>query len=118
LRESHNLRTRIARTKIDAVHHARETHSQLLKSTLATSFTEPKLTPFEKSRLGQQLHAWWRNNGAEAADWSVRIPVLAAGVAVLGLAGADPAYSTPIMGALVGGEKVIKALKRPAKKID
>jgi hypothetical protein len=44
--------------------------------------------------VGDRISAWWRKNGADAIDWSVRIPVIAAGVAMLGWAGANMTVGT------------------------
>jgi hypothetical protein len=67
--------------------------------------------------VGRELGLWWRENGSEAIDWSMRIPLFAAGVAVLNLAGAEMTVGTSTVAAIVGGEKVAKviAAKRAAR---
>jgi hypothetical protein len=62
--------------------------------------------------VGRQLSQWWDENGPEAIDWGMRIPVLAAGVAMLKLAGAEMTIGTSAVAALVGGEKVLNVITR------
>jgi hypothetical protein len=62
--------------------------------------------------VGGQINGWWRKHGSEAIDWGMRVPVFAAGVAMLGWAGADMTVATSAVAALVGGTKVINALRR------
>jgi hypothetical protein len=66
--------------------------------------------------VGTQINAWWNSNAAEATDWGVRIPVITAGVAMLGWAGADMMIATTAVAAIVGGGKVIKAIGKVMKK--
>lgn len=66
--------------------------------------------------VGNELNAWWNKNKVEAVDWSVRIPVLAGGIALLGLAGAPMTLATTIVATMVGGQKVVEAVKRSRKK--
>jgi hypothetical protein len=62
--------------------------------------------------VGKQVSRWWDENGLEVIDWSVRLPVLAGGVAMLNLAGAQMTVGTTAVAALVGGEKVLKVIAR------
>ncbi|WP_143278606.1 hypothetical protein [Bradyrhizobium sp. Y36] len=66
--------------------------------------------------VGEKFNKWWKKNGDEAIDWSVRIPVITAGVAALGWAGAPMALGTSIVAALVGGEKVMNVISRRSSK--
>jgi hypothetical protein len=61
--------------------------------------------------VAAQLKAWWKKNACEATDWFVRIPILTIGITALRMAGADTSYATAILGALVGGPKVITAIR-------
>jgi hypothetical protein len=65
--------------------------------------------------VGEQLTAWWENNAAEAIDWAVRIPVVVASIPLLAWGGADMTVGTTMVGALVGGQKVVRALTRQRK---
>jgi hypothetical protein len=67
------------------------------------------------SRIGNQVNDWWGKNGAEAIDWGVRIPVFTASIATLGWAGADMTVATAAIAAIVGGDKVVEALKAAKK---
>jgi hypothetical protein len=62
--------------------------------------------------IAKEIGDWWQKNRAEAVDWGVRINFISAGVAVLGLAGADMQIATAAVSAIVGGEKVIEAIRR------
>jgi hypothetical protein len=66
--------------------------------------------------VGNGISKWWRKNEDEAFDWAMRIPVLTAGVAALGWAGANMLVGTTAVAALVGGKKVLKAIDRRASK--
>ena len=66
--------------------------------------------------VGKGISKWWEKNEGEAIDWAVRIPVLTAGVAALGWAGANMAVATTAVAALVGGEKVLKAISKRGSK--
>ncbi len=63
------------------------------------------------SSVGERVTNWWRENGAEAMDWAVRVPVFVGGVALLGWAGANMTVGTTAIAALVGGKKVLDAIK-------
>jgi hypothetical protein len=62
--------------------------------------------------LGKKVDVWWKKNGDEAMDWCLRIPAMGAGVAGLEIAGANMVIATSAVAAVIGGEKVIKAIKR------
>lgn len=62
--------------------------------------------------VGNQIGAWWKQNGTDAVDWGARISFITAGVAMLGWAGADMTIATSAVAAIVGGEKVIGAVRR------
>jgi hypothetical protein len=62
--------------------------------------------------VGNGLNRWWRKNREEAIDWAIRMPVITAGVAALGWAGANMTVGTTIVAALVGGKKVTKAIRK------
>jgi hypothetical protein len=62
--------------------------------------------------VGNQVNEWLRKNAAEAVDWSVRLPVFAAGVALLGWAGANMTIATSAVAAIVGGTKVVGILRK------
>lgn len=66
--------------------------------------------------VGNKIEEWWKDNGAEAIDWGFRLPVLAGGVGLLNLAGAQMGVATVAVAALVGGQKVASVLvKRKSK---
>jgi len=65
--------------------------------------------------VGNQIITWWKQNGTKAIDWSVRIPTFAAGVAMLGWAGANMTVATSAVAAIVGGDKVIKSFRNKNK---
>lgn len=65
--------------------------------------------------VSTQINEWWEKNSAEAVDWGVRLPVLAAGVGLLGLAGANMPVATTAVAAMVGGPKVLEILKKRPK---
>jgi hypothetical protein len=60
--------------------------------------------------VGNGINRWWKANEDEAIDWALRIPVLTAGVAALGWAGANMTVGTTVVAALVGGTRVLKAI--------
>jgi hypothetical protein len=62
--------------------------------------------------VAHEVEAWLAKNKAEAVDWGVKIPVIAAGVGLLGLVGADMTVATAVVGALVGGKPVIDAIRK------
>ena len=64
------------------------------------------------NEVGKNVSAWWDENGAEAVGWGIRLPVFAAGVALLGWAGANMTVATTAVGALVGGKPVIDAMRK------
>jgi hypothetical protein len=65
--------------------------------------------------VGEKITSWCRENGTEAMDWAVRVPVFAGGVAMLGWAGADMTVGTTAMAALVGGQRVLNAIQNRKK---
>jgi hypothetical protein len=67
-------------------------------------------------RVGNGINKWWKENEHEAIDWAFRIPVLTAGVAALGWAGANMLVGTTAVAALVGGKKVLKAISKRTSK--
>jgi hypothetical protein len=68
--------------------------------------------------IAARLKGGWKKNADDATDWLVRIPILAVGIAALRMAGADMSYATAAVGALVGGPKVITAIRgaKPKKR--
>ena len=66
--------------------------------------------------VGARVDAWWAQNGSEAVDWTVRIPVFVGGVAALGWAGANMTVGTTAVAALVGGAKVFDVIKSMGRK--
>lgn len=88
-------------------------------SSLKADLTEPILVGKAAKvveSVGNGVSRWWEKNQDEAYDWGLRIPVLTAGVAALGWAGANMVVATTAMAALVGGKKVLKAIgKRRSK---
>jgi hypothetical protein len=62
--------------------------------------------------VGNGVNRWWKANEDEAIDWAVRIPVLTAGVAALGWAGANMTVGTTVVAALVGGTRVLRAISK------
>ncbi|KJC43945.1 hypothetical protein UP09_16490 [Bradyrhizobium sp. LTSP885] len=64
--------------------------------------------------VGDGISRWWKANEDEAIDWAFRIPVLTAGVAALGWAGANMTVGTTVVAALVGGTRVLKAIGKRA----
>jgi hypothetical protein len=65
--------------------------------------------------VGNQVTKWWKQNGTDVVDWAIRLPILAGGIAALGWAGADMTVGTTAVAALVGGEKVFKAIRGKTK---
>jgi len=65
--------------------------------------------------LSIQFEVWWEKNRGEAIDWAVRIPTLTASIAALGWTGANMTYATAAVSALIGGPKVIAAIKAATK---
>ena len=61
--------------------------------------------------VAKEVNSWWKNNAPEAIDWGVRIPTFVAGVAALGWAGANMTIATSAIAAMVGGTKVIDAIR-------
>ncbi|WP_156332569.1 hypothetical protein [Rhodopseudomonas sp. AAP120] len=64
------------------------------------------------SKVGIELDKWWKENGHDAIDWAIRLPVFVGGVAALGWAGANMTIATTAIGALIGGAKVVDAINR------
>jgi hypothetical protein len=65
--------------------------------------------------VGDQVTKWWQQNGTDVVDWTIRLPILAGGIAALGWAGANMAVGTTAVAAMVGGEKVLKAIRSRTK---
>jgi hypothetical protein len=84
---------------------AEDPHQPVLLGTAGEIFRE----------VGEQITAWWKNNAAEAIDWAVRIPVIVASIPMLAWGGANMTVGTTVIGALVGGQKVVRALTRRRK---
>jgi len=63
-----------------------------------------------------QFEVWWKKNKGEAIDWAVRIPTLTASIAALGWTGANMTYATAAVSALIGGSKVVAAIKATTKR--
>ena len=87
---------------------------------LAPSPSEPillgKTNEIVKS-VGIKVNAWWTQNGTEAVDWTMRLPVFVGGVAALGWAGANMVVGTTAVAAMVGGAKVLEVIRsRTGKK--
>ncbi|MBY5408397.1 hypothetical protein HFO98_07885 [Rhizobium leguminosarum] len=61
------------------------------------------------------IERWWQVNGTEFVDWTIRLPVFAAGVAALNLAGANMHIGTAAVATLVGGEKVASIVLKGLK---
>src|SRR5216684_4269081 len=61
--------------------------------------------------LSREVNAWFKKNRDEAVDWGIRLPILTAGVAVLGWAGANMTVATSTVAALVGGPKVMDVIR-------
>jgi hypothetical protein len=66
--------------------------------------------------VSSEINSWWKKNGADAADWGVRLPVFAAGVGMLGWAGANMTIATTAVAAMVGGPKVVEAIRALKKR--
>ena len=66
--------------------------------------------------VAAQFNAWWKANGAQVIDWSIRLPVIIASTGLLGWAGANMTVATTSVSALVGGPKVINAIKVAKKR--
>lgn len=66
--------------------------------------------------VGSEINVWWAKNKQEVVDWSIRIPTMAAGIALLGVAGAPATLATTVVAAMIGGEKVVTAIKRGGAK--
>jgi hypothetical protein len=64
--------------------------------------------------VGAQFKAWWATNEPEARDWCFRLPVLTASIGARDLVGAMH-FATPVVSTLVGGPKVIAAIKSARK---
>jgi hypothetical protein len=66
--------------------------------------------------VAAQFNAWWKANGKQAIDWGIRLPVIIASTGLLGWAGANMTVATTSVSALVGGPKVITAIKGARKR--
>jgi hypothetical protein len=66
--------------------------------------------------VAAQFNAWWKANGAQVIDWSIRLPVIIASTSLLGWAGANMTVATTAVSALVGGPNVITAIKKRTKR--
>ena len=66
--------------------------------------------------VAAQFNAWWKANGAQMIDWGIRLPVIIASTGLLGWAGANMTVATTAVSALVGGPKVITAIKVARKR--
>jgi hypothetical protein len=65
--------------------------------------------------VAEQVTAWLKANAAEVTDWGMRLSIMAGAIATLGWAGANMAMATSMVGAMVGGDKVAKAIARRKK---
>jgi hypothetical protein len=63
------------------------------------------------NKVGSEVTQWLKKNGTEVVDWGFRLPTFVAGVAALGWAGANMTVGTTFVAALVGGDKVLKAIR-------
>jgi len=93
---------------------------QIATALAATEQKPNELALLRKARsvvdgVGDKVNGWWTANGDEAFDWSVRLSFFVAGVAGLGWAGANMTIATSAVAALVGGSKVVKAIKESKK---
>jgi hypothetical protein len=66
--------------------------------------------------VGAQFRAWWEANAVEARDWCIRLPIITAAIGALGSAGANMTVATTAVTALVGGPKVVAAIKTATKR--
>jgi hypothetical protein len=66
--------------------------------------------------VAAQFKTWLKANAVETIDWGIRLPVITAFTAALGWAGADMTIATAAVSALVGGQKVITAIKAAKKR--
>jgi hypothetical protein len=76
--------------------------------------TEPRLLDKAKevvTAVSKEIEAWFAKNANEVVDWGVRLPTFAAGVGMLGLVGADMTIATSAVAAIVGGTKVVNAIR-------
>jgi hypothetical protein len=62
--------------------------------------------------LGRDVSNWIAKNKADVVDCGMRLQLIAAGVALLGTAGAEMTVATTAVAAMVGGPRVIEAFKR------
>jgi hypothetical protein len=93
---------------------------------IASELAELDQTPIGKGVLnkatkaaaavGKRVETWWEENGNEAVDWGVRLNFFTAGVAALGWAGASMPIATAAVAAIVGGGKVVDAIRDRDKK--
>lgn len=95
--------------------------SRIAKELAAIEIDEAEPTLFNNATkaiesVGNGLNRWWKKNSEEAIDWAIRMPVITAGVAALGWAGANMTVGTTIVAALVGGKKVMKAIRKRSPK--
>ena len=61
--------------------------------------------------LSQEFHSWIKNNKPELVDAVMRLTPATGFLGLLGVAGANMAWATPIVLAMCGGSKVISAIK-------
>lgn len=66
--------------------------------------------------VSDQISRWWDENSVELVDCTIRLPILTAGVGALNLVGADMHIGTAAVAALVGGEKVVAAIRKGSKR--
>jgi hypothetical protein len=91
--------------------------SLVLKSALGDEVQKAQIVKANKvaQEFADQVGAWWTKNSAEAVDWAIRVPAMAAGIGLLSVVGAPMAMATPIIAAMVGGKKAIDALRNKGR---
>jgi len=67
--------------------------------------------------VGAQIKAWWDANPVEGRDFCVRLPTFLASIGAVGLLGGHMTdVTTAVLGALIGGPRVITAIKAVNKR--
>jgi len=62
------------------------------------------------NEVGRQVNEWWTSNRSEGIDWGFRLPTFAAGVAMLGWAGANMPVGTSAVAASLAAAKQLEPL--------
>lgn len=83
---------------VDALDHLEPTSKEVSEATRIIN------------ELSKEFQSWLEENRPELVDWTLRLPIAAASLGLLGLVGANMTWATPFVLASVGGSKAIKVI--------